>query len=68
MLKKTVLVAALLLVLVAGVACSGSEPGATQVISRPLAPAPVNGGFRQDSANAVAATGKPQLIEFYAPT
>jgi hypothetical protein len=33
---------------------------------RPSAPAPIDGDFRVDPASAVAATGNPQLIEFFA--
>ncbi|NDJ35409.1 MAG: hypothetical protein GYB64_12145 [Chloroflexi bacterium] len=31
----------------------------------PEGPAPVNGDFRSDPAEAVGVTGRPQLIEFY---
>jgi hypothetical protein len=33
---------------------------------RPLEPAPIDGDFRADPASVVAATGNPQLIEFFA--
>jgi hypothetical protein len=33
---------------------------------RPEAPAPIEADFRADSASHVAATGKPQLLEFFA--
>jgi hypothetical protein len=39
---------------------SASIPG------RPDAPAPVEADFRADPASVVAATGKPQLLEFFA--
>jgi hypothetical protein len=33
---------------------------------RPEAPAPIEADFRPDSASHVAATGKPQVLEFFA--
>ena len=53
---------------------ANAEPQAEEVQSapaqpipgRPTAPAPVDGDFRPDPASVVAATGNPQLIEFFA--
>jgi hypothetical protein len=56
-----------------------SEPGSTPAeaaavtpttiptpFGRPKAPAPIEADFRPDSASHVAATGRPQLLEFFA--
>lgn len=40
-----------------------SEP--TPVPGRPDAPAPIDGDFRPDPVAVVAATGRPQLLEFF---
>gem|GEM_PF-5857164 len=39
---------------------------AQAIWGRPLEPAPIDGDFRPDPADIVAATGNPQLIEFFA--
>ncbi len=43
-----------------------AEPTVAQIPGRPGAPAPVDGDFRADPASVAAATGRPQLIEFFA--
>lgn len=79
-LRRYVLGVAMLAALALASACSVFEPGrpardaeaepatteAVQIPGRPDAPAPVDGDFRADPASVVAATGRPQLIEFFA--
>jgi hypothetical protein len=56
-----------------------TEPGATPAeaaaatpttiptpLGRPEAPAPIEADFRPDNASHVAATGRPQMLEFFA--
>ncbi|MBN1287937.1 MAG: hypothetical protein JXB47_21240 [Anaerolineae bacterium] len=66
-LSFAVSVAALMLL---GAACSlmpsFEEMPAAPVSGRPAAPAAVDDDFRADPASVVAATGRPQLVEFFA--
>ncbi len=54
-----------LVVAEAGQAPSAELPSPTLVSGRPTAPAVVGESFRPDLAMHVAATGKPQLVEFF---
>lgn len=42
-----------------------NESTAQTTIDRPEAPAPENSDFRSDPGSVVAATGNPQLLEFF---
>ncbi len=63
----------LALALLVSVACSSppsaeeaaSGVGEAVTISRPSAPAGIDEDFRSDPSEIVAATGKPQLLEFF---
>lgn len=77
MLRKILFVLSLSLVFLFGAACSlipsadppkveEEAPASTIGPGRPDAPPPVDGDFRADSADLVAATGRPQLVEFFA--
>ncbi len=45
---------------------SGSGETADVIAGRPAAPAAEDADFRPDPVSVVAATGRPQLIEFFA--
>lgn len=78
MVGKEWLIAAMLAATIAGCSSTptasqgGSDQSgsaaveATPIPGRPTAPAGVNEDFRSDPADVVAATGRPQLIEYFA--
>ena len=78
MRRKLIVLAALAVLMAFGAGCSvfkgmvGGEPvaepteEAATIPGRPDAPASPDSDFRADPASVVAATGRPQLIEFFA--